>query len=104
MLAVPVRTLTGSEAGTVELAADVFGIEPNEAVMHQVVTAQLAARRTGSHKTKTRSEVSGVAASRGARRARVEPGTAPFAPRSGGAEESPTAPDRAATPRPPPRR
>ena len=59
MLAVPVRTLTGSEAGTVELAADVFGIEPNEAVMHQVVTAQLAARRTGSHKTKTRSEVSG---------------------------------------------
>lgn len=59
MLAVPVRNIAGSETGTVELAADIFGIEPNTAVMHQVVTAQLAARRSGTHKTKTRSEVRG---------------------------------------------
>ena len=59
MVAAPVRSVTGSEAGTVDLTPDVFGIEPNVAVMHQVVTAQLAARRSGTHKTKTRSEVSG---------------------------------------------
>lgn len=49
----------GSEKGTVNLDADVFGIEPNVAVMHQVVTAQLAARRSGSANTKTRAEVRG---------------------------------------------
>ena len=59
MVAAPVRSVTGSDAGTVDLTPDVFGIEPNVAVMHQVVTAQLAARRSGTHKTKTRSEVSG---------------------------------------------
>ena len=37
----------------------VFGIQPNVPVMHQVVTAQLAARRSGTQSTKTRSEVSG---------------------------------------------
>ena len=61
MVAVPVRSATGDEAGSVELAPDVFGIEPNVAVMHQVVTAQLAARRSGTHKTKTRAEVAGGA-------------------------------------------
>ena len=59
MVAVPVRNVAGTETGTVELAGDIFGIEPNTAVMHQVVTAQLAARRSGTHKTKTRSEVRG---------------------------------------------
>jgi large subunit ribosomal protein L4 len=49
----------GAKTGTVNLNADIFGIEPNTAVMHQVVTAQLAARRAGSHSTKTRSEVRG---------------------------------------------
>ena len=38
---------------------DIFGIEPNVAVMHQVVTAQLAAKRAGTHSTKTRAEVRG---------------------------------------------
>jgi large subunit ribosomal protein L4 len=42
-----------------ELADEIFGIEPNVAVMHQVVTAQLAARRAGTQSTKTRSEVRG---------------------------------------------
>ena len=38
---------------------ELFGIEPNTAVMHQVVTAQLAAARSGTHSTKTRAEVRG---------------------------------------------
>jgi large subunit ribosomal protein L4 len=50
---------TGAKAGSVELDDAVFGIEPNVAVMHQVVTAQLAARRAGTQSTKTRAEVRG---------------------------------------------
>ena len=53
------RDGTGADAGTVELPDAVFGIEPNVSVMHQVVTAQLAAARAGTHRTKTRSEVRG---------------------------------------------
>jgi large subunit ribosomal protein L4 len=54
-----VKSQTGTEVGTVELDPRVFGIEPNVAVMHQVVTAQLAARRAGTHSTRSRAEVSG---------------------------------------------
>ncbi len=53
------RSVTGAELGTVELEPTIFGIEPNVAVLHQVVTAQLAARRAGTQSTKTRSEVRG---------------------------------------------
>jgi large subunit ribosomal protein L4 len=49
----------GGSAGSVDLPDDVFGIVPNTAVMHQVVTAQLAHRRAGTHSTKTRAEVRG---------------------------------------------
>ncbi len=49
----------GTRSGEVDLNPDIFGIEPNEAVMHQVVTAQLAAARAGTHSTKTRAEVRG---------------------------------------------
>ncbi len=49
----------GALQGEVDLSPDVFGIEPNVAVMHQVVTAQLAAARAGTHSTKTRAEVRG---------------------------------------------
>jgi large subunit ribosomal protein L4 len=49
----------GGDASSVELPDDLFGIEPNTAVMHQVVTAQLAAKRSGTHSTKTRAEVRG---------------------------------------------
>jgi large subunit ribosomal protein L4 len=56
---VKLMTPGGAEQGTVELADDVFGIEPNTAVMHQVVTAQLAGRRAGTQSTKTRAEVRG---------------------------------------------
>lgn len=50
---------SGQKTGSVDLDPEVFGIEPNVYVMHQVVTAQLAARRRGTQSTKTRSEVRG---------------------------------------------
>lgn len=59
MSTLTMRTVTGGSGGTVELPDAIFGIEPNVAVMHQVVTAQLAARRAGTHSTKTRAEVAG---------------------------------------------
>jgi large subunit ribosomal protein L4 len=59
MSTITMRNGTGDDAGTVELPDAVFGIEPNVSVMHQVVTAQLAAARAGTHSTKTRSEVRG---------------------------------------------
>jgi len=59
MAAVKVRDAAGAEKGSVELDAVIFGIEPNVAVMHQVVTAQLAARRAGTQSTRTRAEVRG---------------------------------------------
>src|SRR5882672_2823809 len=56
---IPVRTTDGKTDGSVELPAALFDVEPNIALMHQVVTAQLAAKRQGTHSTKTRAEVSG---------------------------------------------
>jgi large subunit ribosomal protein L4 len=49
----------GTKAGSAELPDDLFGIEPNVAVLHQVINAQLAHRRAGTHSTKTRAEVAG---------------------------------------------
>ena len=59
MPTVDLRTPAGTTAGTVELAEAVFGLQPNVAVMHQVVTAQLAAARAGTQSTLTRAEVRG---------------------------------------------
>ncbi len=59
MPTISVKTTAGADAGSIDLDDATFGIEPNMAVLHQVVTAQLAARRAGTHSTKTRSEVSG---------------------------------------------
>lgn len=59
MTSVDVKTSAGKKAGTTTLDEQIFGIEPNLPVMHQVVTAQLAARRAGTHSTKTRAERSG---------------------------------------------
>jgi large subunit ribosomal protein L4 len=59
MASIAVKTVAGASAGTVELAAEIFGVQPNVPVMHQVVTAQLAHRRSGTQSTKTRAEVSG---------------------------------------------
>jgi large subunit ribosomal protein L4 len=50
---------TGKDLGSVELNDELFAAPINEAVLHQVVTAQLAGRRIGTHETKTRGEVRG---------------------------------------------
>ena len=54
-----VKSQHGNVTATVELDPAVFGVQPNIPVMHQVVTAQLAAARAGTQSTKTRAEVSG---------------------------------------------
>ncbi|HUD17303.1 MAG TPA: 50S ribosomal protein L4, partial [Acidimicrobiales bacterium] len=54
-----VLTATGTKHGSAEVPDELFGIVPNVAVLHQVVTAQLAHRRAGTHSTKTRAEVAG---------------------------------------------
>jgi len=59
MASVDVRTRSGESRGSVDLDEGMFGIEPNQAVLHQVVTAQLAAKRRGTHSTLTRAEVRG---------------------------------------------
>ena len=51
--------LDGSQAGTVELNNEIFGIEPNKTVMHEVLVAELAELRQGTASTKTRAEVRG---------------------------------------------
>ncbi len=56
---IDVLTPAGKKDGSVELPAELFDVEPNIALMHQVVTAQLAAKRQGTHATKTRGQVSG---------------------------------------------
>ncbi|MFZ1061858.1 MAG: 50S ribosomal protein L4 [Acidimicrobiales bacterium] len=53
------KSLDGTALGTVELEPTIFGIEPNVAVLHQVIKAQLAAKRQGTQSTKTRKEVRG---------------------------------------------
>ena len=59
MSSVALKTSAGADQGTVELADEVFGIQPNVPLMHQVVTAQLAKARAGTQSTKTRAEVRG---------------------------------------------
>jgi large subunit ribosomal protein L4 len=56
---VDVLDAKGAKAGTVELPAEVFDVQANLPLMHQVVVAQLAAARQGTHSTKRRGEVSG---------------------------------------------
>jgi large subunit ribosomal protein L4 len=58
-LNIDVHTPGGKKDGSVELPAELFDVEANIALMHQVVNAQLAAKRQGTHSTKTRGEVSG---------------------------------------------
>ena len=49
----------GKDLGSIELSDELFAAPVNAAVLHQVVTAQLAGRRTGTHDTKTRGEIRG---------------------------------------------
>ena len=59
MAKIDVKDLTGAVKGSIELSDEIFGIEPNAVAMSTVVRNQLANRRQGTQKTKTRSEVSG---------------------------------------------
>ena len=59
MPSTPLYDRTGKTVGSVDLSDELFAAPINTAVLHQVVTAQLAARRTGTHDTKTRGEVRG---------------------------------------------
>ena len=56
---VDVYDLNGKKVSDIELAKNVFGIEPNEAIVHSVLKNYLANQRQGTQSTKTRSEVSG---------------------------------------------
>src|SRR3954449_11571551 len=58
-LSIEVKSPAGATGRTVELPEDVFGVQVNIPLIHQVVVAQLAAARQGTHKTKTRGEVRG---------------------------------------------
>ena len=59
MSSVDVINAEGTKAGSVELPDDIFDVQANIPLMHQVVVAQLAAARQGTHKVKTRGEVAG---------------------------------------------
>lgn len=59
MATVDIKDAAGQTLGSLELADGIFGIEPHTFAVHQVVRSQMAARRAGTHSTKTRSEVSG---------------------------------------------
>ena len=59
MANVSVYNIEGNEVGTLELNDSVFGVEVNEHLVHLAVVAQLANKRQGTQKAKTRSEVSG---------------------------------------------
>ncbi|MEV1202441.1 50S ribosomal protein L4, partial [Microbispora rosea] len=56
---IDVLDASGAKTGTVDLPEEVFGAKVNVPLIHQVVVAQLAARRQGTHATKTRGAVSG---------------------------------------------
>jgi large subunit ribosomal protein L4 len=57
MMQIEVKNIAGETVGQIDLRDDIFGIEPHPAVMHQALVRQLANRRMGTHKTKSRGEV-----------------------------------------------
>jgi large subunit ribosomal protein L4 len=59
MATIDIKDAKGKKVGSADLADAVFGVEPNTFAMHQVVRSQLAARRAGTHDTKTRGMVNG---------------------------------------------
>ena len=59
MTTIDVHSANGDTTGTVELPADIFDVQTNVPLIHQVVVAQQAAARQGTHSTKTRGEVRG---------------------------------------------
>ena len=59
---IDVKNISGKKVGSVNLSDDVFAIEPNSVVMHQALVRQQANARQGTHKAKTRGEVTGTTA------------------------------------------
>lgn len=59
MAKVTMLNMTGAEAGTIELNDEIFGIEPNQNAVHEVVKNYLANQRQGTQSAKTRAEVRG---------------------------------------------
>jgi large subunit ribosomal protein L4 len=59
MATVEIKDTKGKKVGTADLADGIFGITPNTHAVHLVVRSQMAARRSGTHDTKTRGQVSG---------------------------------------------
>lgn len=59
MAKVTMLNMTGAEAGTIELSDEIFGIEPNQNAVHEVVKNYLANQRQGTQSAKTRAEVRG---------------------------------------------
>jgi large subunit ribosomal protein L4 len=59
MTSIDLRTPTGESKGSIELPEEIFDVTVNIPLIHQVVVAQLAAARQGTHATKTRGEVRG---------------------------------------------
>ncbi len=99
----------GQAAGTVEAPVELFGVSAEDVkahipLIHQVVTAQLAAARQGTHATKTRGMVSGGGKKPWKQKAPVVLVRAPSALRSGTTVVSCSARSRATTPSAPPRR
>ena len=58
-LIVEIKDAKGAKAGTFDLPSEIFDVQVNVPLIHQVVTAQLNAARQGTHKAKNRGEVSG---------------------------------------------
>ncbi len=59
MATIEIKDVKGKKVGSADLTDAVFGVEPNTFAMHQVVRSQMAARRSGTHDTKTRGLVRG---------------------------------------------
>ena len=71
MANVSVYNIEGKEVGTIDLSDAVFGVEVNEHLVHMAVVSQLANKRQGTQKAKTRSEVSGGGRNHGDRKEQV---------------------------------
>ena len=101
---VDVIDLKGKKAGSVVLPGSIFDVPTNIPLMHQVVVAQLAAARQGTHATKTRGEVAGGGKKPSVRRAPVTLARAPSVRLTSPAAASSTALSRVTTTSAPPRR
>jgi len=79
---VDVTTLDAKKAGKVDLPDGIFGLDPRRDILHRMVSYQLAKRRSGTHKTKGRSEIRGTGAKmyrqKGTGRARHSTSKAPL--------------------------